>query len=70
MWSRVYETVDRPSACLSRRLTAAATCGGFAVEAGDIDRQQTRVLSSNGGAQRAANAGSVMLTAEGQRYTR
>ena len=33
MWNRVYETVEhRLSICLSRHLTAAEVCGGFAAE--------------------------------------
>ena len=38
MRSRVYETVERPSVCLYRRLTAAAACGGFAAER-PVDRR-------------------------------
>ena len=48
--SRVYETVERPSICLSHRLTAAAACGEFPAgrpAAGDIDRLQTPALCSN-----------------------
>jgi len=32
MRSRVYETVERPSVCLSHCLIAAAACGGFAAD--------------------------------------
>jgi len=43
MRNRVYETVERPSVCLSHRSTAAAVAGGFALSAlrtGDIVRQR------------------------------
>ena len=67
--SRVCETVERPSICLSHRLTAAAACGEFPAgrpAAGDIDRLQTPALCSNPAAAQysEANAGSVMSTAE------
>jgi len=76
MRSRVYVTTGasvrlayvRP-VCLSYLPTAATSAGGFAAErpaAGDIDRW-LRALSSNDVTARrsAANAGSVMLRAEG-----
>ena len=72
--SRVYETVERPSICLSHRLTAAAACGEFPAgrpAAGDIDRLQTPALCSNPAAAQywEANAGSVMSTAEERKRT-
>ena len=44
-----YETVGRPSVCLSHRSTAAATCGRFALRGQDIagaDAQQQRRRST------------------------
>ena len=45
MRSRVYETVDRPSVCLSLCLfhhsTAAAVCGGFAAERRAVRRYRS-----------------------------
>ena len=38
MWSKVYVTVGRPSACLSHRLTTATAVGGFAAER-PVDRR-------------------------------
>jgi len=65
----------RPSVRLSRHLTPAAACSApdlllSAVQVGHID-WQCQALSSNGVAARhsAANAGSVMLTAEGRGWT-
>ena len=54
----------RPPVCLSRRSTAATTCGGFAAaeRAGDIDRDIRRRRRS------AANAVSVKLTADVRGY--
>ena len=49
MQSRVYETVKRPSVCLSYRSTAAAACGGFAAErrAGRRSRSTAGAALSN-----------------------
>jgi len=61
----------RPSVCLLDQSLAAAACGASlllsALRTGDIDRELP-TLSSNGATARcsAANAGSVMLTAEGR----
>jgi len=62
MQSRVYETVEHLSACLSHHLTAAAACGRFA--AGDGGGHQAP--SSSGATARcsAANASSVTLTGD------
>ena len=68
MGSRVYETVERPSVCLSRRSTAAHThAAGLLLSApragSNLYRSITgATLSSNSAA--SANAGSVVLTAE------
>jgi len=62
MRSSVYETVERPSVCLSHRSTAAAACGGFAAER-PAGRRYRPIASA--GAQRH-NADSVTLTAEGR----
>jgi len=37
MRSRVYDTLECPSSCLSRRSTAGATCGEFAAEQGSCE---------------------------------
>ena len=54
-----------PFVCMSHRLTAAAACGVFAAE----HRSGRRYRSTAAGAtarRSAANAGSVVLTAEGR----
>ena len=57
-----------PFVCLSRRSTAAVACGGFAAER-RVGRTY-RSVAAGGGAQQesrsTANAGSVMLTADGE----
>jgi len=73
MQSRVYETVERLSVRVSvcpiigKQQRRAAGLLLRAVRAADIDRQP-RAPSSNGAAARrsAANAGSVVSTAEGR----
>ena len=65
----LYVTVGCPSVrlsvCLSRRSTAAATCGWFAAERGRV-QQINQYRSITAGA-RAAAASSVMLRSEAQR---
>ena len=69
MQSRVYETVQRPSVCLSHQSTVAAVCGMFAAEHPGHRRYRlvagTALSSSNAAAWlSAANVGSVTLTAD------
>jgi len=55
----------RPSVCLSRQLTAAAACGGFAAERPAGRRYRSTAGVSAAATRRSAvNAGSVVLTAE------
>jgi len=63
MRSSVYETVERPSVCLSHR--SAAACGGFVAER-PAGRRYRPIASA--GAQRH-NADSVTLKAEGRGWT-
>jgi len=49
MRNRVYETVERPSICLSHRSTAAAVAGGFAAER-PADRRYRSTAAGAGGA--------------------
>jgi len=46
MRSSVYETVERPSVCLSHHSTTAAACGGFAAERRAGKRYRSTVAST------------------------
>jgi len=68
MRSRIYVTVGCPSVCLSHRSTVAAVSGGFAAERGRLQHiliDTWRACSPRS----AADAGRVMLRAEGRGST-
>ena len=57
-----YETVKRPSVCLSHRSTAAAACGGFAAE-----RRAGRRSRSTAGAALSNKCGQCHVDSRGMR---